>query len=146
MKEGKRGSSKTVTQCTTAHIAHLKNDRSKSKHVWFAREETGLSSVVDPEEFRRHPSLGSLEPRSRSFRTVETGDASEPEVIESRTVRLVNENISLRWEMVRYYRLRPSGERNKDGPLSNLHARYLRSVRTTNRGWCRATEVSSALV
>jgi len=64
---------------------------------------TRLLFVVDPEELWRHPSESSLEPRCGSLRTVETGDAGETEVIESRTTRLVDENVILRWEMVRYY-------------------------------------------
>ena len=43
--------------------------------------------------------MGPPEPGRRSFRTAETSDAGEREVIESRTTRLVNEDIILRWEL-----------------------------------------------
>ena len=40
-----------------------------------------------------------LKPGRRSFCTVETSNAGEPEVIEPRTTRLVDEDILLRWEL-----------------------------------------------
>lgn len=56
----------------------------------FTRGEIGLPIVVDPKRFDGHPSVGCLEPRRGGLRTIETGDAGEPEVIESRTARLAD--------------------------------------------------------
>ena len=79
-------------------IPHLKGDHPQSENVRFTGREAGFSFIVDAKKLGCHPSMGTLEPGRRSYRTVETSDAGEPEVIESRTTRLVDEDILLRWE------------------------------------------------
>ena len=114
--------------------AHLNSDHPQGEHIRRIRRQTRVHSIVGSDEFRCHPSVGSLEPNRRSLRAVQTGDPGKPKVVESRTTRLVNENIILKWEMVSHYQLRPSiGERNRAVPLSNPHARSRGSVRTINR-------------
>ena len=89
-------------------IPHLKRDHPQSKNVRFARGETRC--FFDAEKFGGHPSVGSLESRRGSLRAVETGDAGEPKVTKTRTARLINENIILRWSC--YHGSRYSGERS----------------------------------
>ena len=66
-----------------------------------------------------HPLVGSPE----NIHVLQTEDAGVVEVIKSRTTRLVNKDIILEREMVRYYPSMDSRESNGDSPLSNFHAR-----------------------
>jgi len=92
--------SKPRKQSSAVDIPHLEGDHPQSEHVRLARGETGCS-IIEAEELGCHPSGRSLEARSGSLSTVESGDASEPEIVEPCTTRPINENIILRWEMVR---------------------------------------------
>ena len=48
-------------------------------------------------DLRCHPSKGAPGPGRRSLNTVETGDAGEAKIVDTRSTRLVNEDVALKW-------------------------------------------------